>query len=824
MSNKGNRFHFVRDKSSSRRAMLLACGAVSGAAVLSFMAPNAHAQTLNTWTSSSSGNWSTGTNWLGGTPPAVTSDGNANLEFDAAGTYTANNDLGAFPVYNMTFDAGNGTTNLTGGDINLSWPLAQNNPPTFRNLSTNPVTINNNVNFEAPAGVGGTEETFVSAPGSTTTFNGTINLTGGSQFIMTNGMPAGTSAAGGTMIWTQPVHLTNVPASAYSGYFPFRIKEGTFEMGGYTVDDGSSDGPVVNVDGVNTLPNGGGVNNGASSSLYIGSDDAPGGGGGPGSVDVVAFYLIAAGDALNWGPEIGNAGTTTIGGLNTSGTVTFNNYFHPLNYTDQRGDGQTIYYSAAAGGTVLQNFQLIGSDHANIDKIGAGTWIIAAGGINPNANDGQAFTGDTIVRDGTLELSYDDTGTNMVTLPSGLPSYYASGTDGGSLGFNAPTNANVQLDTHAVQLGDSGTLATDNIALLTLIGGDGGPRHVLHNISVNNDNPSGTTTIGVGDSSTGDFSGNILLNKSVVLTGGTGGVANFSGNITGIGGITAGGIGTVDLSGANGYAGTTSVSSGSTLISAVTGALPSGTHVTNNGALVVNGNATLGSLNGTGTLVLSPASGATTVKLANSSGLATMGGLIIAPNAALDITNNHFILSYLPGTQATVDASVRSYIISGRAGGTWTGTTGINSSVAALPANSHYAIGYADGADGKVAGLSSGQIEVKYTLLGDADLDGAVTGSDFTALVGNLGKSGRVWDQGDFDYDGSVTGSDFTALVGNLGKSATGAAVEVSAADYVAIDAFAAANGLMADVPEPASASLALIAGLGLLHRRRVRR
>jgi PEP-CTERM motif len=41
------------------------------------------------------------------------------------------------------------------------------------------------------------------------------------------------------------------------------------------------------------------------------------------------------------------------------------------------------------------------------------------------------------------------------------------------------------------------------------------------------------------------------------------------------------------------------------------------------------------------------------------------------------------------------------------------------------------------------------------------------------------------------------------------------------ASDYVAIDAFAAANGLMADVPEPASASLLIIAGMGVLSRRR---
>jgi hypothetical protein len=245
----------------------------------------------------------------------------------------------------------------------------------------------------------------------------------------------------------------------------------------------------------------------------------------------------------------------------------------------------------------------------------------------------------------------------------------------------------------------------------------------------------------------------------------------------------------------------------------------------NEGTLSLTGAGSLSTVAGTGitgngTLVIGDGVNATIFQLAMNSGGSSLSSLTINSGSALDITNNHLIINYAPGTQATVDAAIRSYLIAGRNGGAWNGTGGINSSVAALPANSHYALGYADGADGIVAGLSSGQIEIKYTLLGDADLDGAVTGSDFTALVGNLGKSGRTWDQGDFDYDGSVTGSDFTALVGNLGKSASGADIALPAADYAAIDAFAAANGLMADVPEPTSAGVLFTFGLAILAQR----
>jgi hypothetical protein len=263
----------------------------------------------------------------------------------------------------------------------------------------------------------------------------------------------------------------------------------------------------------------------------------------------------------------------------------------------------------------------------------------------------------------------------------------------------------------------------------------------------------------------------------------------------------------------------------------------------NNGSITqTGGTSSLGALSGAGTISVGFSTGSESHACVNSISQSAVtindtGLLTILPNVApttnainsltingggvLDLTNNHFIVTYTSGTRASVDASIRSYLISGRNGGLWNGLGGIDSSTAAMPGNSHYGIGYADGADGIVAGLSSGQIEIKYTLLGDADLDGSVTGSDFTALAGNLGKSGVGWDKGDFLYTGAVTGSDFTALVSNLGKSANGADVILPAADYAAIDAFAAANGLMADVPEPTSFGLLGLAAARVLARRR---
>jgi hypothetical protein len=121
--------------------------------------------------------------------------------------------------------------------------------------------------------------------------------------------------------------------------------------------------------------------------------------------------------------------------------------------------------------------------------------------------------------------------------------------------------------------------------------------------------------------------------------------------------------------------------------------------------------------------------------------------------------------------------------------------------------------------DSEFGGASPG---ITYTLLGDANLDGVVNAVDFGILAANFNKGVSAWDKGEFDYDNVVRGVDFGELAANFNKGASGASPSLPASDDAALLAFAQANGLTADLPEPVStASIVLVGSIALSIRRR---
>ena len=212
---------------------------------------------------------------------------------------------------------------------------------------------------------------------------------------------------------------------------------------------------------------------------------------------------------------------------------------------------------------------------------------------------------------------------------------------------------------------------------------------------------------------------------------------------------------------------------------------------------------------GTGTLTIGNGSTATDLQIIPFSSPSTQSSLIIFAGSTLDITNNTFFIDYPSGHDPI--SSIEQWIKNGF--DNLPGPAIISSSITTDDSTSgfSYGIGYADSADpNNPANLPSDTIEIKYTLLGDANLDGTVNAEDFTPLSHNLSESGAVWDQGDFNYDGTVNSEDFTPFSHNINQSA----VLASGLDL--------ANGIsLTNVPEPASAGILLMAGFGFLRRRR---
>lgn len=268
------------------------------------------------------------------------------------------------------------------------------------------------------------------------------------------------------------------------------------------------------------------------------------------------------------------------------------------------------------------------------------------------------------------------------------------------------------------------------------------------------------------------------------------------------------------------------------------------TNTTNNGSYTqTGGTASLGNVSGTGSISVSSGTSAAKsihqnslsvsanaiVTLATNSGasvvktLAMPGGA--GATAAIDLGNNALLVDY-SGTSPMSD--IRAAVISGyaAAGPHWTGP-GIRSSVAAADASLGLGVVEASNVlhiSGTQTATYAGEtvdatsVLVRLTKLGDTDLDGQVTFTDFQRLEAGFGQPGATWRTGDFNYDGVVDRADFALLYANYGASLNGAPVPASAAELQGVSAFAAG------VPEPSAAVTLIIAGVGNMLRRTRRR
>jgi hypothetical protein len=149
--------------------------------------------------------------------------------------------------------------------------------------------------------------------------------------------------------------------------------------------------------------------------------------------------------------------------------------------------------------------------------------------------------------------------------------------------------------------------------------------------------------------------------------------------------------------------------------------------------------------------------------------------LVTFGSGRLDLRDNAAIIDY---TGASPVNSIFTRLQTGYAGGAWNGP-GIMSTTAANDPNDRTGVGYAEATDlfGSFPATFEGQqidstaVLLKYTLYGDADLNGNVNLGDFNRLAANFGQSPRRWSQGDFTFDQNVNLDDFNRLAANFGMS-----------------------------------------------------
>ena len=219
-----------------------------------------------------------------------------------------------------------------------------------------------------------------------------------------------------------------------------------------------------------------------------------------------------------------------------------------------------------------------------------------------------------------------------------------------------------------------------------------------------------------------------------------------------------------------------------------------------------------------GTHVINSGSGVSTV-----TNLTLTGSGPSSWTGKLDLTNNDLIVHN--------GGSVASQIMQASNGGLWNATAGITSSTVAASTGTgtKMALAYASGQEYyNVAASHRTTFDsqpvvftdelVKYTLVGDVNMDGVVNFFDVQALGYNYNtKTNADWTMGDVNGDGAVNFFDVQALGYNYNKTTPALAPAIDSAPSVA-PSLAPSGGTSA-VPEPASLAVLALGAVGLLVR-----
>lgn len=469
---------------------------------------------------------------------------------------------------------------------------------------------------------------------------------------------------------------------------------------------------------------------------------------------------------------------------------------------------------ANLGLTQGQSFRLLGTlidgnaAYRSNETIGTTSPDIGLGG-NPGFNNLITFSSDftyqtTIISTSTQWALATGGSWNTVTnWTAGVPNSAGAAAVLGN-GPGITSSQTVTLDGSKTV----GTLAFDNAAAsYTVAAGTGGT------LTINNTGGPAGSTAGIAVTAGSHFiSAPIQMTAGMTVNSAAGTQMTLSGGVGGSGDLTVSGAGTLHLGGASTYTGDTSVNGGATLNA--NGSLPS-TAINANGHVNFAANSGAGilvrsqsaiNLTNTGSIKIA-APTAATARTVLVTGALNFGGSSASWQGLVDLGANDMIV------RAGNVASIQSQLKQGLAG-----TAGITSSAAAATTTPKAAIGYAAIAvastfDGQA--VNAGDVVLKYTVFGDANLDSTVSFPDLVSLAQHYNETTTVWATGDFNYDGTTNFSDLVGLAQNYNLSLSTGELSQLGTSF-AVD-WALAQSL---VPEPGTLTV-VTAAMSLLARRR---
>ena len=401
-------------------------------------------------------------------------------------------------------------------------------------------------------------------------------------------------------------------------------------------------------------------------------------------------------------------------------------------------------------------------------------WNAALAATTSAGNSNPLGSATVTLAGGDLRLNHAGTGSN------GTVTAFAAGASNGNLVLRGYINgdlSNVANHDGTLTLGNAGSCNSGNTIVLNRLTFDSNGTAADQTLTVQNAAPAVNYKA--------SFDGNVTLARnSTIATGVNPADVIFNGKVTGPGNLIKAGSNTLTLSNAsNDYLGSTTVNGGTLIFNA--------THRIH--ALTIN--------NGARGLV-------------TSGGNKFLKATVLSVPGTLDLTDEDAILT------ATSLTLVKNLVTSGFNNGAWTGT-GLTSTAAAAIAtdssNTHKtALAYATAQQINRSTFNNEPVNptdvvIRYTLTGDANLDGTVDSADFSVLATHFNQAGQTWAVGDFNYDGNVNALDFDALATNFGANVPGSPVS-----------FASDPGAV--VPEPTCAAAMMLAGGVLARRRRATR